>query len=518
MVDGQAKISGTLSDPILKGSMQSTNLAYKDQPLGKTSASFQWDKTYFDIPSFHLEPGIEGHYVHGQGTVTVKNETVGKWSFTEGALHFDKSAGHLNVEELFLQTPDAVLHWTGHASWAEGANPPKKLSLEGHGDLRSTPDPDAWAIPFTVLGNMESLEKGWQGTVKVQAQHPALRKKIIDPLEATIHWTPEELSWSNAHWGKHWESEGTISLGKESTAWSAHVQAKSVLLQEWQSLLWPQGKEALRGALSGTWNLTGTREHPVAETSLHLEDAEWRAFNFSSDIHGTWSSDGIKPLNVNGHLKTGGDFQFSGLLTPDKHAQGTVKLTGFNLRPLGDSLHFPKSLDGMMNATLTLSGPLTHLLWNGHLEGGPVIYAASSDHPFKLEQIAMDMTLAPSPSDPTITHLTLTEGQAKTAEELIRFTPGSFIEFAGQKPAQLSVGTEIRNLHLGIFTLFGGLDLNGTWQIKPEGFAIQTQARTHSLFINDYELEEGLVLADYYNGVLTFSAPPNAPPLNFRNH
>jgi len=87
------------------------------------------------------------------------------------------------------------------------------------------------------------------------------------------------------------------------------------------------------------------------------------------------------------------------------------------------------------------------------------------------------------------------------------------VEFAGEKPARLALGMQIRNLHLGIFTLFGGLDMDGTWQIKPEGFAIQARAQTHSLFINDYELEEGQLLADYFNGILNFSQPPNVPPL-----
>ena len=118
-------------------------------------------------------------------------------------------------------------------------------------------------------------------------------------------------------------------------------------------------------------------------------------------------------------------------------------------------------------------------------------------------------------SSPTLSieHLTVNEGEAATAEEVIRFAPGSFVEFAGERPARLVLGTQIRNLHLGIFTLFGGLDLDGTWQIKPEGFAVQTKAHTHSLFINDYELEEGLVLVDYFNSVLKFPQPPNAPAL-----
>ena len=125
----------------------------------------------------------------------------------------------------------------------------------------------------------------------------------------------------------------------------------------------------------------------------------------------------------------------------------------------------------------------------------------------------MDMTLAPLESDPSIEHLTLTEARARTAEELIRFQSGSYIEFSGQKPARLRLGMEIRNLHLGLFTLFGGLDLDGTWQAKSDSFALQARAHTHQLFINDYELGEGLVLIDYYKGVLKFPAPTGTPAL-----
>jgi len=54
----------------------------------------------------------------------------------------------------------------------------------------------------------------------------------------------------------------------------------------------------------------------------------------------------------------------------------------------------------------------------------------------------------------SITRLTLNEGQAKTSEELIRFRSASFVEFAGSHPARMAL-TDIRNLHFGIFTLFG---------------------------------------------------------------
>src|SRR5205807_6997060 len=121
----------------------------------------------------------------------------------------------------------------------------------------------------------------------------------------------------------------------------------------------------------------------------------------------------------------------------------------------------------------------------------PLIYGLSTPAPFRLENCTLDLTLSPSPNKSGAMRLTLIDGLAKTAEEQIRLNRGSFIDFAGIQEAQLQIRTEIRNLHLGLFTLFGGLDLSGVWQIKPDGVALHGEAYTRSLFINDYELEEG---------------------------
>jgi hypothetical protein len=269
----------------------------------------------------------------------------------------------------------------------------------------------------------------------------------------------------------------------------------------------------LGGNLVGKYVLTGTRENRNDAFTGKLSDAKWKAFLFSTDIAAAWSIDGLKPLTLKGIFKTGGDFEFTGQLSPETRAQGTLKLRQVNIKPLGESLNFPKSLQGFSQATLTLYGPLDRLTWTGHIDGGPIIYAAESERPFKLELLSMDMTLAPQEGAPGTTRLTITEGQAKTVEELIRFHPRSYIDFTGANPAPFMLGTDLRNVHWGLFTLFGGLKMDGTWQIKPEGFAIQAKAQSDSLFINNYELQEGALLGDYYNGILKFSAAPGAPRL-----
>jgi len=463
-LDIHGRLTGTSEQVTVKGSIRSPQLTLGSQTLGKTTASFLWNPAHLEIPSFHIEPGVDGHYTDGEAVLQIKDSAWGQWSIHQGLVRAQVKPDHVAITECMLETRDAALNFIGKASWPGQPHRPEHVMLEGHGRAREK-DSDLWDIPFGLTGRLDSGPKGWSGTARLITQHPLLQKKSVDPLEAVLDWTPGRLACE------------------------------------------------LHGNLSGTLTLQGTAESPQGELALHLKNGRYRAFEFSTDLSGHWGPDGVKPLSVKGHLKSGGDFQFSGLVTPDRRTQGTLQLSGFNVHPLGESLGFPKPIEGMAAATLTLNGPLSHLTISGHLGGGPFSYGGPKDTPIRIEDLSMDMTLAPLDRDPSIEHVTVTEAQARTAEELIRFQSGSYIEFAGQRPARLKLGTEVRNLHLGLFTLFGGLNLDGTWQVKSDSFAIQARAHTQQLFINDYELEEGLVLVDYYNGVLKFPPPADAPPL-----
>jgi len=511
-LDAQGRLAGTLDQVTLRGTLQSPQVIVGSQTLGKATLSFIWNPSHLEIPAFHLGPGIEGHYTEGDGILNIHDTAWGHWLIRQGALHVTLKPDHLTIEECSLQTPDTSLNFTGRASWPGPLSRPDHLFLAGHGRLRAM-DSDAWDIPFGVSGELESGSGGWNGNIRIASSHPLLQKKSVEPFETILEWRPGHLHWSNAHWGRHWTSQGSADWEKGPAAWSARLQASQVLLEEWQPLLWPKAKTDLRGTLNGSMTVEGPSDQLHGDLAMRLENGRFRAFDFSANLNGNWDSDGIKPLSLKGHLATGGDFEFSGLLTAAQEARGTLKLSGFNVHPLGESLGFPKPVEGLSAATLTLSGPLSRLALSGHLEGGPFTYGGPKDIPLRLEDMTMDMTLAPLENDPSIEHLTVTDAQLRTSEELVRFQSGSFIEFAGQRPARLRLGTDIRNLHLGLFTLFGGLDLDGTWQAKSESFAIQARAHTHQLFINDYELGEGLVLIDYYQGILKFPSPAGLPAL-----
>jgi hypothetical protein len=125
-------------------------------------------------------------------------------------------------------------------------------------------------------------------------------------------------------------------------------------------------------------------------------------------------------------------------------------LAQVNLKPLGESLAFPYPIAGTANGTLTVNGPLDGLRFAGHVAGSSLAYGNPNQNPFKLESVVMDLKLEPAQGQPTITRLTIAQALAKTREEEIRLSPGSFVEFAGPRQARMQVGSEIRNLHLGV--------------------------------------------------------------------
>jgi len=105
------------------------------------------------------------------------------------------------------------------------------------------------------------------------------------------------------------------------------------------------------------------------------------------------------------------------------------------------------------------------------------------------------------------------EGTVRTEETRVSIRPGAQILFPEKKSATLRAGVEVRNLRAGIFTLFGNMNFDASWSGQAGSPIIDVKARTQSLFINDYELEEGRILARYENGVIRFIPPPTPPTL-----
>lgn len=561
---GDARLSGTLGAPVLQGTFSSEDLRVGGQRVGTTDADWMWDKSQLLVRSLRMSPGVEaswrrtntshewtlevrlkdapagviglwnptitpnkgavsghiemenGTHLRGSGSLILNDAAYGSWTIQKGSVEFAAQGSKLEVKKLDIESNYTAASLKGHFRWIEAGKSgvPPEVVFEGQGTVRSPESDPLWEFPVQFSGRSLETANGAEGRMKLKTARPLLGHKPADPLEATFQWDANTLAWSDVTWGNQWTSKGNLHWENGEATWSARLEADDLHVREWQRILNPRPQDMIDGKLHGSFALSGPLKHPIATFRGQWTEARWRGFQFKSYVEGRWSDGDLKPLTVNGTLDQGGRFAFQGSMTTPEHLlQGSLKLDHFALKPLGESLSFPKTIQGNIDATFTVNGPLASLRLAGHLDGSPVVYATESDHPFRLENLTMDMTVAPSPEQSNSMRLTISEAQAKTLEEQIRIHNGSYIEFVGNKAAPLKIGADIRNLHLGVFTLFGGLDLQGAWEIKPQGFSIQGQARTRSLFINDYELEEGVVLADYYNGVLRFQPPPLAPAL-----
>ena len=239
---------------------------------------------------------------------------------------------------------------------------------------------------------------------------------------------------------------------------SGQIDAQDLDLARWHGLFCISGERTCPGLLSGHFSLHGPiLEDPLIDFTARVKNGLWRAFKFQSSLTGTWKKTGLDPVVLDGTLLTGGQFHFQGRVSlAEQTASGSLDLTQIDLKPIGESLAFPHPLENKANGTLTVSGPLNQLHFAGHVDGGALVYGSETANPFRLQSYVMDLKLEPAPNAPTITRLSVTQALVKTQEEEIRLNPGSYIDFAGPGEAQMRIGTEIRNLHLGVFTLFGG--------------------------------------------------------------
>jgi autotransporter translocation and assembly factor TamB len=555
--DLQGTFEGPFDQPVFKADVQSHNFKAGVLPATQASAAIRWTPQELLVDSFRIEPGYAGSYrttlsgplkwelkltlakaqaaliaallgkqqpvagtlsgnialikadgLKGTGSVNFTDGSIGKWTVPQGALRFSLKGRSLDLQRLSWVTSQGKAEFKGDATWEL---PPEgrtlgKIFYRGEGQLASVKEGSTWTIPSKLKGSINPLDQ-WSGELDLSAPAPRLQGKTGPPISGKIRWAPTVLHWEGFRWGPTLSSQGSLQFG-DNGALNGQIKAVALDLAQWQTLFLTDIKEPAQGTLNGTLTLSGTMSDPFLQLTGAVKKGVWRAFRFETGVEGRWKNNSLEPLILDGLLQTGGRARFQGRVSlADETASGSLELNDFELKPIAESLSFPKPLEGKARGTFTVSGSLSQLRFAGHLEGHSITYGTAAQNPLKLQSLIMDVKLEPSAQSNHITRLSITQAIAKTQEEEIRLQPGSYVEFAGPREAKMKLGSEIRNLHLGVFTLFGGLDINGTWKIQPEGFALQGDLFTRSLFINDYQLEQGHVQASYYNRVLSFEPP-----------
>lgn len=490
---GHADLSGTWEGttlaPVIKLDLLSEDFAIGSSSTTRASSTLRWTTQERTLTWSHAGSAL-------QGTWRATRGTANDWKMN-----------------LSMTTPQTKTHLSGQSfyDYNEKDKSLQTVRFQGGGTVQAA-NMSSWEIPWSFKGFFNPKEN--TGEMNLESSMVKVYGKNAEPAHAQFRWNNKHLQWDNFRWGQNLVSQGSLDFTASPAKVNADLNIQNLNTANWQKLFSPGIKEPVQGILNGKFALGGTLLEPHLQFTGQIAKAKWRAFRFDSRIDGIWKNAGFEPITVEGSLATGGKYRFQGrVTTSDRTAAGSLELTQFELQPVGESLSFPHPLEGKTSGTLSVNGPLDQLRLVGHLEGSDLQYGNKATAPLKLTSCITDLTLEPVPDQPQTTRLTFSKVLAKTTEEEIRLTPGSFVEFSGTKEARMQMGAEVRNVHLGVFTLFGGLDINGTWKIQPEGFALQGDILTRSLFINDYQLEQGHVQASYYNRVLTFVPPPQGKTL-----
>jgi hypothetical protein len=549
---GEGDVSGTLQNPELTARARSDDVRLAGQPTTSVQGTLHWKPGLISFSSFKTANGVEGEWTQaltaphdwslrlglqkapgawlsllifrhplfsggitgnlhlarsngysGAGDLKLQDGAFGQWPVHHSALIFDMRPSLFELKTFSMEGDHAAGRFHGRAVWPSTAAPTVRFEMDGRAAADTSSKP-LWETPLHASGELHPAEE-WRGTARLQAARPVIRGTAASAAETTLSWDPQHLAWDHFHWGPPWASEGSLRFSPgASPVWAAHFTAQHVSLSQWLAIFMPEHPAPLQGFLDGDVSLTGPIDQWAAALQGQIHQGAWQALRWEGRFDGRWSSSGIDPLQGHAVFAEGGQADFHGAYhLRDKSLQGSLKVDQIALRPVGATLAFPKPLQGHASATLTVSGALPDPKLTGHLETGAVIYG-DAEHPIQVQQSAFDVTMAASPDRANVWRLTITEGLVKTAEEQVRLAGGSFVEWAEGQAARLKLSSQIRNLHLGVFTLFGGLDLDGTWQAKSDGFALHGDAQTRGLFINDYELEQGRITADYEGSVLRF--------------
>jgi len=371
------------------------------------------------------------------------------------------------------------------------------------------------------LANGETLEgeargsfKTQRGTYTITSDRWTWGKQVFEKLRLNSQWGPNILE-SDATSQHRWTPESDAATLQTAFTWKPERLSIHRLTYDLPTIHFigqgeaQLGKPTLPLLASGTLSLSdakGGYTMPLTAKGWMKPDADWQgeAQVLTSSI--TARADTYYPLSTritwNRNELHWTDLKYAGgIWTGSGHwrweANSSACLADFAVKDASLQRWFPSS--STVSGVVQLRNNCRDL----HTDGtwGP-------DGTFAFTMQSASGTGAGFPF-----HWTIQEGTIRNEAARVSIRPGSTLHFPEKKSATLQAGLEVRNLQTGMFRLFGNMDLDASWSSPAGSPVIEARARTRSLYINDYELEEGQILARYQDGIIRFIPPPIPPTL-----
>ncbi len=276
---------------------------------------------------------------------------------------------------------------------------------------------------------------------------------------------------------------------------SVSVEAKSVDLED-AAARWPSAPAALSsGTLSGRLTLEGPMNGFTGGLHLDWDHVRWNGVPFSGSLDGEWAAPWLKISSLKFNLPEGGAASGRAnvfLSQATSTVQGDLNFTNVPLSETFKAAALPSFLSGRWAGRLSCEGDLKNPLVRGDVTGENARWKDTVfprwDARFSFQNRQMD----------------LHEFQAKTAEGLWRVNPGSRIFFTKEGEGHLQLVQDLRNIHLGPLSLFGGLEIVGTWHGGASP-SFEADLRARSLWVNQLFFNQDLAHMVWTEKKLVFS-------------
>ncbi|MFH1379991.1 MAG: hypothetical protein ABII23_06910, partial [bacterium] len=439
------------------------------------------DKSFIDAMrkkfSFFLNPPDmpkKTHIWRSDGNIQIDNGDFNGIVFNELQLQADLTESMLNLKNISIMQADGNCKGSGMIRFNNKENnlnvnlnckqfALKNIHIDGEislsGDYNNNDiNVDVYSPSFWFLGVRTGELKG----------------KIL--FESSI------LTFADWRMGEFISGKALIDFNAEDAALDGTISADLkdlALLHEMTPL--EQWRD-ITGSGNLKLSLEGSLADPVFKFNVSIPEAHWKDMN----------------VGIQGDLL----YQQRRWTIPemmlDFKESGTIRLTGmygyneFDAAPRFESelshldfsiarsfVDLPEWITGQVSGKILISGSIAEPVFSGALSGDKTVMGTTV-----IDNWRGELTLIKNKLD--IHKMTITRGA-----ELWNLAEGSYLTFTTDNQISFLANVELRNIYIGMFSVFGGMSIRGNWDFSKK-LPNELELITRSMWINQHDFERAV--------------------------
>jgi autotransporter translocation and assembly factor TamB len=320
-----------------------------------------------------------------------------------------------------------------------------------------------------------------------------------------LAWDGRRFSVSDLHGG--FGLGGRLSVDFRERSLEGALTLRGLSLAEWGPRWGVTSPLLSSGRLDADLSVRGPIAGPSADFDAAWKDVRWNGLPLDASARGRAEPGTVRLDALRLESPEGGAVEGEGALrwasaTSTAAAAATGPDVDLALRllrvPAATALRaagLKTAWKGTFDGTLAWRGPLSAPEVTGGLEGGPLEWGASRLTGWRTSIAFRDRELR------------FTDFSARTPEGLWNLRDGSRFIFTGPGEGRLHLVGDLRNIHLGPISLFGGLEAVGRWTSSP-AVSLDCSLRAQSLWVNQQRFDQDIAQMKWEGGRITFVPAP----------